>query len=567
MTGLKSKQIRALERLYRRKIPATQLVHLDLGRELAALSFEIARQIGILVDRQGAVRHVIVGDARGIEIPELGRARAGTTRLRGLRCIHTHLKPSPLSQEDLTDMALLRLDAMAAIEALGEEETGRVHVAHIHPAAGGDIGPAPDQVGESAQNGSAPPWEQLIFPDMGRLDLDIAALIASIEEEFARLQHDSTQFDTGERALLVLVDLGNREGWGTDSELTELETLAESAGFIPCGRVIQRRKAADPRFVIGRGRLADVLMRSMLTGAEALVFAQELSPSQVRSLADFTDLKILDRTQIILDIFAQRARSRVGKLQVELAQLRYMLPRLSTKHTAMSRLTGGIGGRGPGETKLEVSRRRANERIRRLERELDQLQRKRAQGRRLRNRRRVPILSLVGYTNAGKSTLVNALTKSEVSVADQLFETLDTSSRRLRLPSEREVLITDTVGFIHDLPKDLVGAFKSTLEELKDADLLLHVVDASDPGCEEKLAAVERLLVEIGLGSTPILHIFNKMDRTGVIQLANLCRRHNGVGVSGIDPESLPPLIEEASRRLGELGDAEEETEFEQAAI
>ncbi len=171
MTGLKSKQIRALERLYRRKIPATQLVHLDLGRELAALSFEIARQIGILVDRQGAVRHVIVGDARGIEIPELGRARAGTTRLRGLRCIHTHLKPSPLSQEDLTDMALLRLDAMAAIEALGEEETGRVHVAHIHPAAGGDIGPAPDQVGESAQNGSAPPWEQLVFPDMGKLDL------------------------------------------------------------------------------------------------------------------------------------------------------------------------------------------------------------------------------------------------------------------------------------------------------------------------------------------------------------------------------------------------------------
>jgi GTP-binding protein HflX len=287
----------------------------------------------------------------------------------------------------------------------------------------------------------------------------------------------------------------------------------------------------------------------------------------VQSLADFTDMKILDRTQIILDIFAQRARSRVGKLQVELAQLRYMLPRLSTKHTAMSRLTGGIGGRGPGETKLEVSRRRADERIRRLERELDQLQRKRAQGRRLRDRRRVPILSLVGYTNAGKSTLLNALTKSDVPVANRLFETLDTSSRRLRLPREREVLITDTVGFIHDLPKDLVGAFKSTLEELKDADLLLHVVDASDPDCEEKLAAVERLLAEIGLNNTPILHIFNKMDRADDIQLANLCRRHSGVAVSGIDRKSLLPLIEEASHRIGDLGSAEEETEYEQAAI
>ncbi len=543
------------------------MLHLDLGRELASLSFEIARQIGILVDRQGVVRHVIVGDARGIEIPELGRARAGTSRLRGLRCIHTHLKPSPLSQEDLTDMALLRLDAMAAIEALGKEETGRVHVAHILPAADRDDAPGPEQGGKTARDGATPPWEQLVFPDMARLDLDIAALIASLEEEFTRSQRDSTQYETGERALLVLVDMGNREGWGADAELTELETLVASAGLIPCGRVIQRRKAADPRYVIGRGRLADVLMRSMQTGAEALVFAQELSPSQVQSLADFTDMKILDRTQIILDIFAQRARSRVGKLQVELAQLRYMLPRLSTKHTAMSRLTGGIGGRGPGETKLEVSRRRADERIRRLERELDQLQRKRAQGRRLRDRRRVPILSLVGYTNAGKSTLLNALTKSDVPVANRLFETLDTSSRRLRLPREREVLITDTVGFIHDLPKDLVGAFKSTLEELKDADLLLHVVDASDPDCEEKLAAVERLLAEIGLNNTPILHIFNKMDRADDIQLANLCRRHSGVAVSGIDRKSLLPLIEEASHRIGDLGSAEEETEYEQAAI
>ena len=567
MTGLKSKQIKALERLYRRKIPAHQLIHLEFGRELAAISFEISQQIGILVDRLGTVRFVIVGDAQGIEIPELGRARAGVSRLRGLRCIHTHLKPSPLSQEDLTDMALLRLDAMVAIEVFEEGETGRIHVAHILPVLKDDEDEAEDFKTATSTNDTAPPWEQMLFSSIERLELDFSTLISSLEEEFSRIQRDSTQFEIGERALLVLVDLGNRDGWPSDAELSELEILVESAGLIPCGRIRQRRKTPDPRFVIGRGRLVDVLMRSMQTGAEALVFAQELSPSQVRNLAAFTDLKILDRTQIILDIFAQRAKSRVGKLQVELAQLKYMLPRLSTKHTAMSRLTGGIGGRGPGETKLEVSRRRADERIRRLEKELNKLQHKRAQGRRLRIRRKVPILSLVGYTNAGKSTILNTLTQSEVSAADKLFETLDTSSRRLRLPREVEVLITDTVGFIHDLPKDLVGAFKSTLEELHDADLLLHVVDASDPDCEEKLTAVERLLGEIGVGATPIFHIFNKMDKADDIQLANLCKRFNGIAVSGIDAKSLYPLIEEASNRLSEIIKPSGETEFERAAI
>jgi len=567
LTGLKAKQIRALERLYRRKIPAHELIHLEFGRELATISIEISQQIGILVDRLGTVRYVIVGNSQRIEIPELGRARASVSRLRGLRCIHTHLKPSPLSQEDLTDMALLRLDAMVAIEALEEGQTGRIHVAHILPASKGDEDDIGDFKTATSSKAAPPLWEQMLFPSIERLELDFSILISSLEEEFSRIQSDSTQFKMGERALLALVDLGNRDGWTADAELTELEILVVSAGLTPCGRIRQRRKSPDPRFVIGRGRLVDVLMRSMQTGAEALVFAQELSPAQVRNLAEFTDLKILDRTQIILDIFAQRAKSRVGKLQVELAQLKYMLPRLSTKHSAMSRLTGGIGGRGPGETKLEVSRRRADERIRHLERELDKLQHKRAQGRRLRIRREVPILSLVGYTNAGKSTLLNTLTQSEVSTADQLFETLDTSSRRLRLPREVEVLITDTVGFIHDLPKELIGAFKSTLEELHDSDLLLHVVDASDPDCEEKLTAVEKILNELGLSATPIFHIFNKMDKADDIQLANLCRRHNGVGVSGIDPKSLIPLIEEASKRLGEIMRPPGKTEYERAAI
>ncbi len=547
--------MRAIERLYRRKVPPGQLIHLELGRELASISRDVSSQLGLLIDRQGVVRHVIVGDAQGIEIPELGRARAGASRLRGLRCVHTHLGPSGLSHEDLTDMALLRLDLMAALEVDEEGGAGRVHMAHLLPS--------PEEEGEIGASGAAsgkgenqkPPWEVNSFADLTELHnaVNPAAIVSSLEEEIARVRRNATRLETGERALLVHVDQGLPGARPAAAELAELATLVEGAGLTPSGQVIQRRRRPDPRFVIGKGRLSQILIRSLQTGVEALVFTHELTPAQMRSLADFTDPKILDRTQIILDIFAQRASSRLDKLQVELAQLRYMLPRLSTKSTALSRLTGGIGGRGPGETKLEIHRRRAHERIRRLERELEQLQRKRAQGRRRRQRREVPVLSLVGYTNAGKSTILNALTNSDVLAEDRLFATLDTSSRRLRLPREQEVIITDTVGFIHDLPKELVAAFRSTLEELGEADLLLHVVDASDPDCEENLAAVERLLADLGLEKIPMLHVFNQMDKADEIQVANLCRRYEGVAACGIEPRTLIPLIEAASDRLGEI--------------
>ena len=552
-----------MERLYRRKIPTSQFIHLELGRELALLSHEISRQIGLLIDRLGVVRYVIIGDARGIEIPELGRARAGMARLRGLRCVHTHLSPSPLSQEDLTDMALLRFDAMGAIEVLEDGSVGRFHFAHITPRP-------PDESrqvnGHSTFVENRTPWEIQSFPNLESNRVDIETLINSLENEFARLQKSSIQLEEGERALLVHLDTGQNSSRSPETEFEELSLLTREAGFIPCGQILQRRKKPDPRFVIGKGRLAEVLMNSMQVGAEALFFSKELTPSQIKSLSEFTDLKILDRTQIILDIFAQRAKSRVGKLQVELALLRYTLPRISSQHTALSRLTGGIGGRGPGETKLEIHRRRAFERIRRVEKELKNLQKKRSQGRRLRQRRQVPILSLVGYTNAGKSTLLNALTNSEIMAEDRLFATLDTSSRRLRLPREQEVIITDTVGFIHDLPQELIGAFRSTLEELSEADLLLHVIDASSPHCEDNLIAVEKILDEIGLKNTPLIRVFNKMDQTDDIRLANLCRRFDGIAVSGIDPESLVPLVDEAAYRLSSMDKQDETQEIEQIA-
>ena len=541
-------------------MPPNQLIHPELGREIASLSYELSRQVGLLIDRGGVVRHVIIGDARHIEIPELGRARAGTDRLRGLRCVHTHLGTPHLSQEDLTDMALLRLDMMASVEVDEKGGTQHIQVAHLLPSSTRGN----EEAGDYLNSEKEPPWEILEFGELSQMDLDISTLILSLEEEFARVQRASTRL--GEREKIVLVDTGGRKKRSLEAELDELAALVQEAGLTPVGRVVQRRRAVEPRYVIGRGRLADILIRSLQLGVEALVFAHELTPGQVRSLADFTDLKILDRTQIILDIFAQRAVSRVGKLQVELAQLRYMLPRLSTKSTAMSRLTGGIGGRGPGETKLEIHRRRAHERIRRLENDLKNIQQKRIQGRLRRQRRKVPILSFVGYTNAGKSTLLNALTHSQILVEDRLFATLDTSSRRLRLPREQEVIITDTVGFIHDLPNELVGAFRSTLEELGEADLLLHVIDASDPGCEENLTAVESLLAKLGLDKFPLLRVFNKMDKADEIQIMNLCRRYEGVAVSGLDPATLIPLLEEAADRLGKAKSGVKDVIFEERA-
>ncbi len=538
------------------------MIHPELGREIASLSYELSRQVGLLIDRGGVVRHVIIGDTHHIEIPELGRARAGTNRLRGLRCVHTHLGTPHLSQEDLTDMALLRLDMMASVKVDEKGSAQHIQVAHPLPSSIRRN----EEAGDFLNGTKEPPWEILEFRELSQMDLDISTLILSLEGEFARVQRASSRLDGREKTLLVLVDMGDRKKRPLEAELDELAALAQEAGLTPVGRVVQRRRAVEPRYVIGRGRLADILIRSLQLGVEALVFAHELTPSQVRSLGDFTDLKILDRTQIILDIFAQRAVSRVGKLQVELAQLRYMLPRLSTKSTAMSRLTGGIGGRGPGETKLEIHRRRAHERIRRLENDLKNIQQKRIQGRLRRQRRKVPVLSFVGYTNAGKSTLLNTLTHSQILAEDRLFATLDTSSRRLRLPREQEVIITDTVGFIHDLPNELVSAFRSTLEELGEADLLLHVVDTSDPGCEENLTAVESLLAKLGLDNIPLLRVFNKMDKADEIQIMNLCRRYEGVAACGVDPATLIPLLEEAADRLGKAKSGVKDVIFEERA-
>jgi GTP-binding protein HflX len=364
-----------------------------------------------------------------------------------------------------------------------------------------------------------------------------------------------------ERALLVHVQVGRaRSSSSGPARVTELRELCRTAGVQVLDIIEQRRPEADPRFLVGRGKLDEVLLRAMQLSADVVIFDPDLTPGQARSISDATDMKIIDRTMLILDIFAQHATSRDGKLQVELAQLRYALPRLVEKNTMMSRLTAGpggqagLGGRGPGETKLEINRRRARERIQLLEKRLEDLAGDRRLRRQRRTRRDVPILAICGYTNAGKSTLLNALTEGNALAADKLFATLDPISRRLRFPEEREVVITDTVGFIRDLPAELTRAFRATLEEMADADLLLHVVDAADPDRDQQIRAVEGILADRGLGDKPRILVWNKADRHVPADADHHARHRGGVVVSALDPATFGPLLLAIERSLWHQG-------------
>jgi len=470
---------------------------------------------------------VVVGDNRHIWIPDLSRFRLGPGRLKGLRCIHTHLNGEPLSNEDVTDLVLLGLDLMVCLQVDASGIPGPISYANILPGMGNEEG-----------------WIINKVPDIGQLDVNFLKLVRSLEEELARNRNWPSPGEKGEkeRALLIGVTTGPR--WREQEFLDELEELARSDDIEVVGRVVQTIKGVDPRFLIRKGKLSELALRCLQTGSNLMIFNNELTPAQMKNLTDFSELKIIDRSQLILDIFARRAVTREGKIQVELAQLKYLLPRLATKNTAMSRLTGGIGGRGPGETKLEINRRRVRERIHRLNRDLRQIKRQREERRRLRNVRRLPVISIVGYTNAGKSSLLNALTHSHVCTKNRLFETLDPSSRRLRFPREREAIITDTVGFIRNLPESLMEAFAATLEELHDADLLLHVVDTTTTRLELQIKTVEDILVRLELRDIPTVLVLNKVDLLDPSEVKGLSKKMDGIAVSAIFPHTLSGLIE-----------------------
>ncbi len=531
--GLKASQIQRIERLARRRLPAERFVTHEFARQLTELTRETGRQIGVLVDRRGDVAHVMVGDAHSITLPDWGRMRAGPGRLRGLRCIHAHLGDQPLNRDDLTDLALLRLDAMVAIGADEEGLPGLTYAAMLAPQGRGDHGIEHFE-----------PRPPALF------DHDFRAQLEALEEELAR-QDRTRDVSGGERAILVSVTNGGRRPADADLQVDELVELAHSAGLAVADVIRQHRAQPDSKFLLGSGRLQDLMIQAFQSGVDLVIFDQNLSPVQARNLTERLDLRVIDRTQLILDIFAQRASTRDGKLQVELAQQKYRLPRLAQQQDrSLSRLGAGVGGRGPGETKLESDRRRVRDRITRLEKELAKLRCQRAQRRRRRDRRDVPILSIVGYTNAGKSTLLRALTHADVRIADEMFATLDPTSRRLRFPREREVIVTDTVGFIRDLPKDLVAAFHATLEEMRDADLLLHVVDASAPDFERHIAAVRQVLDEIGLAETPELVVFNQSDKLPRGEAEVLAQHRGGVAVSALAGTGLSELLHAAESIL-----------------
>ena len=540
-SGLKANQIKRLENFYRRRIPPEFLVTYELARDLCRVSREIRRQIGILVDRRSKVVLVIVGDNKKIVIPHTGEYRAAPGRLKGLRCIHTHLNHETLTSDDLTDLALLRLDLMAVLLSTPDGLPQKVHLAHIMP-----------------KNSDQKPYQILPPLNPGNLDIDCLQLIQALEDELARVGSRYQANPDHERALLVSVSSETKRQ--SEESMAELRELALSGGIDVVGSVIQQKSNPDSRLLIGRGKLQDLAIFALQDAATMIIFDQELNPSQIRSITDQIEFKVMDRTQLILDIFAQRARTREGKLQVELAQLKYILPRLVTKNTAMSRLTGGIGGRGPGETKLEINRRRARERITRLEKALLAVRQQRSQQKEKRRKNNLPVISIIGYTNAGKSTLLNTLTKSRVVAESRLFATLDPSSRRLRFPRDYEVIITDTVGFIRDLPKDLMAAFRATLEELESADLLLHIIDISNPRFEEQIKSVEKILADLKLHKTPTMRVLNKIDLVDSQTSIRLGRQLKGTAISAKSKSTLRPLMEGMETVLeGRIGMSNEE--------
>ena len=527
----------ALERLYRRRVPASLLITQELARTACQLTQEIKRPIGLLITRRGAIEQVLVGPGCVPAFQTLAKFRAGARSLRGLRLIRTHPGDDPLSQEDLTNLALLRLDVMAAIGVGDDGEPEHAYLAHLVP---------PNPQGQVYAV-----LKPVLFQN---LQLEFDAFVADLEGSLQRADLRHTVQSARESALLV--SASPRSRGEQEEHLEELAELAESADVTIVDKIVQRTQNEYHRFLLGKGKLKDVVIRALQRGADVLIFDQDLAPAQARAISEVTDMKVIDRTQLILDIFARRAHTREGKVQVELAQLRYLLPRLSGHGTSLSRLGGGIGSRGPGETKLETDRRRIRERITHLERDLLHFARHQDQRRARRFRHALPILSIVGYTNAGKSTLLNTLTRSQVSAEDRLFETLDTTSRRLRFPHDREIIVTDTVGFIRDLPKDLLGAFRTTLEELKDADMLLHLVDASAQDIDGQIAAVESILKTLALETIPRIVVLNKCDRLSPHETAVLSQRYQAIGISAVQPDSVRPLIAKIESLLSSLAPA-----------
>ncbi len=521
-----------MQRLYHQRLPGDRITTPEFAQRLAAISAEMKQPLCTYINRRGQVIRVGVGTPTQTKIPPQELPRYGAERLSGIRCIATQLKPEVPKEAALTAMAIQRLDLLAVLNVteLGFERRGggatgyikETYLAHLVPTSNPEL---QNLDGNQRNSGLETSWT--VSPPLS-LDVltkqDFLDLVDGLETEFSR-EFVAVEVDSDhDRVLIVGLMIDNITPERFEDGLAEIARLVETAGGEVLQTMQQKRSRPHPQTVVGAGKVQEIALIVQTLGANLVVFDRDLSPAQIRNLESETGVRVVDRTEVILDIFAQRAQSRAGKLQVELAQLEYMLPRLTGRGQAMSRLGGGIGTRGPGETKLETERRAIGRRITRLQQEVNQLQAHRSRMRQKRQQHEIPTIAVVGYTNAGKSTLLNTLTNSEVYTADQLFATLDPTTRRLPIADavtgeQTAILLTDTVGFIHELPPPLVDSFRATLEEVTEADALLHVVDLSHCAWQSHIRSVMSILSEMPVTPGPILVAFNKIDQ---VDLDNL---------------------------------------------
>ena len=539
LKGIRNSVIEELKTLYDMKLSSGQLLSAELALKLADITDFINREVSVYITRSGQIIKVVVGSNETVELPAV-EGRRGSSRLSGIRCVHTHPSGAPaLSGVDISALKANRFDCMVAIGVTSP------YYAESTLGFGMIVG-----LDEN---------EQYIVENYGPLTMEEAEsiyfpnLVTTVERILEKQTSSTSLAQAQERAVLVGMEYNgmlNTLGWTIEDSVEELKQLADTAGAQVVAKFMQKRPKPDPAFFIGKGKVQELALFVQQENIDLCIFDDELSPAQQRNIEQAMGIRVLDRTALILDIFAQRARTNEGKLQVELAQLQYNLPRIMGKGLSLSRLGGGIGTRGPGETKLEVDRRRIRDRIAYIKECIGKVKSVRTLHRAGRNKASVPTVSLVGYTNAGKSTLLNTLTNSDIYAKDQLFATLDPTTRQLDLPNKQQAILTDTVGFIQRLPHQLVAAFQSTLEEVVEADVLLHVIDVSHELYKEQSNAVYHVLEQIGAKDKTIITVYNKIDKLPEDSTlpARLAQEENSICISakrGLNLDKLLELIAE----------------------